>query len=350
MRVFYGVNGEGLGHTSRTLSVVERMPDDEIHIFTYGVAYRFLESIGYPHLHAIEGLNFSYRRQHVDYFRSLSRAGLFCLKGLRRNIERIERAAAQLRPVAFVSDFEPSVARAARGCRRPLVSVDNQHRFVHCQLDDLPLPLRLYASIAGFATRLMIPRPDHIVISSFHRTPAPCCSDRITFTTGMLRKSVEETPVQNGGFLLAYLRPSISDVVLQALSGVDCKVRVYGAPDTDVRRRCAHDTRFLFRPLSPDFVQDLARCDRLIASAGHQVICEAQFFRKPLLAIPEPGQYEQHINAWYVQRNGLGQQCRADRLTCETVRTFVQYRPMSCPRSENGVQRVVQVLRQTVGE
>jgi len=92
MRIFYGVNGEGLGHASRTLAVVDQLPDFEVHIFTYGAAYHFLQNAGYPHLHAITGLTFSYRRKRVDYLRSFSRAGLFCLGGLRANIEQIRSA------------------------------------------------------------------------------------------------------------------------------------------------------------------------------------------------------------------------------------------------------------------
>ncbi len=348
MRLFYGVNGEGLGHASRTLAVVDQLPDSEVHIFTYGAAYRFLQSIDYPHLHCIEGLTFSYRRQHVDYLRSLSRAGWFYLRGLRQNIQLIQRAADRLEPDLFVSDFEPSVARAARLCHSRLVSVDNQHRFVHCRLSELPRPLQVYATGAAYATRLMVPFPDHVVISSFHHDDDATQSRRITFTGGMLRRAVEETPVGNDGFLLAYVRPSVSDRVLEVLNGLDCDVRIYGAADTPLRRRLQEQRRLDFRPLSPTFVQDLARCNRLVATAGHQLICEARFFRKPILAVPEPGQFEQHINAWYVQRNGLGVQCPASRLTSATVRDFLQRERTTDTPAENGVRQVVQVIRSEV--
>ena len=121
-------------------------------------------------------------------------------------------------------------------------------------------------------------------------------------------------------FLLAYVRPTISDIVLRALADIDRTVHVYGAAHSELRRRLERDGRFRFRPLSAEFVQDLARCDRLIGSAGHQLICEARYFQKPVLAIPEPGQYEQYINAWFVQHYGLGIQCNAWRLTGDTVR------------------------------
>jgi uncharacterized protein (TIGR00661 family) len=191
----------------------------------------------------------------------------------------------------------------------------------------------------------MVPQPDHVVISSFLHDQRPVRSGQVTLTGGLLRKSVEETAVANDGFLLAYVRPSNSDTVLKALDGVAQEVRVYRAADTPTRRHYERTGRYSFRPLSPDFVHDLARCDRLVASAGHQLICEARYFQKPLLAIPEPGQYEQHINAWYVQRHGLGMQCGAHRLTPDVVHAFINHGPVTCLRMENGVGQVIQVLR-----
>lgn len=346
MRIYYGVNGEGLGHASRTLAVAEQLPDCQLHIFTYGAAYRFLQSLHYPFLHAIEGLLFSYRHQRVDYTRSLARAGWFCWAGLRRNIAAIRQLAYRQPPALFVSDFEPSIARAARACGGRLVSVDNQHRFVHCPLDDLPAPLRMYARIAAWATRLMVPHPDHTVISTFHEPHACASSSRVTLTHGLLRRMVEETTVGNQGFLLVYVRPSVREQVLRALADVDREVRVYGALESPQRESLERTGRFRFCALSPTFIRDLADCDRLVATAGNQLICEARFFCKPMLAIPEPGQYEQHINAWYVQRFGLGRQCYAGRLTAETIREFLGETGTGLPRVENGVRQVVQVIRQ----
>ena len=35
-RIFWGVMGEGLGHVTRTLAVMEHLPECEVHIFTSG--------------------------------------------------------------------------------------------------------------------------------------------------------------------------------------------------------------------------------------------------------------------------------------------------------------------------
>ncbi len=44
-RIFYGVAGEGLGHASRVLSVIDHLPECEIHVFTFGKAYDFFASL-----------------------------------------------------------------------------------------------------------------------------------------------------------------------------------------------------------------------------------------------------------------------------------------------------------------
>ena len=226
------------------------------------------------------------------------------------------------------------------------MSVDNQHRFVHCRLSELPRFLRLYAQGAGYATRLMVPQPDHVVISSFLHDQRPIRSRRVTMTGGLLRKSVEETAVANDGFLAGVRATQHQRHRLESPGRRGRRrSRVYGAADTPTRRHYKRTGRYSFRPLSPDFVHDLARCDRLVASAGHQLICEARYFQKPLLAIPEPGQYEQHINAWYVQRHGLGMQCPANRLTPDVVHAFINHGPVTCLRMENGVGQVIQVMR-----
>jgi len=54
------------------------------------------------------------------------------------------------------------------------------------------------------------------------------------------------------------------------------------------------------------FVEDLARARALISSAGNQVVGEALALQKPVLAYPQPGNWEQQINAHFLQQSGMG--------------------------------------------
>ena len=57
------------------------------------------------------------------------------------------------------------------------------------------------------------------------------------------------------------------------------------------------------------FLQDLASCKAVIATAGFTLITEALYFRKPYLALPMQGQFEQVLNATMLQRQGYGRAC-----------------------------------------
>lgn len=53
-----------------------------------------------------------------------------------------------------------------------------------------------------------------------------------------------------------------------------------------------------------DFITSLASCRGVISSAGHQLISECLHLQKPMLVIPESGQYEQQLNAEMLEKTG----------------------------------------------
>jgi uncharacterized protein (TIGR00661 family) len=63
----------------------------------------------------------------------------------------------------------------------------------------------------------------------------------------------------------------------------------------------------VFRKRSTEgFLADLAGARGVIASAGFSLISECMHLRKKMLLVPLANQYEQIINAQYVQKLGLG--------------------------------------------
>ena len=57
---------------------------------------------------------------------------------------------------------------------------------------------------------------------------------------------------------------------------------------------------------------------------GNQILSEARFYQKPVFTIPEPGQYEQHVNALFVERMGMGVACQVDNLTRKKMCDFAE--------------------------
>jgi uncharacterized protein (TIGR00661 family) len=53
-------------------------------------------------------------------------------------------------------------------------------------------------------------------------------------------------------------------------------------------------------------LSDLAGSSYAVVNAGHNLICEALAFGKPLLCFPIANTFEQFINAWHVRALGYG--------------------------------------------
>ena len=342
-RLFYGVNGEGLGHISRALAVIEHLPSKcEVHVFTYGKAHEYMQRQNYPYLHKIEGMMFSFKRGKVDYWKTIKEAAWFMMTN--KNQGHILQKAEELNPTLLISDFEPSIPRAAHALRKPILSIDNQHRFAYNDLSDLPLHLRAYGWGCGLFAIWVVPRPNQAIVSTFHYDHIQPSCRKLILTNGLFRKSLEEAVPKKIDFVLVYSRESISKQLLEILKNTtNNRYKIYGLQraSSDAYANCK---QFEFCELGPRFLEDLANCRCLVGSAGNQLISEARFLGKPIMAVPEPRQYEQSINAFYVSKLGLGLGIELHQLTPSIVEDFVKGSDGTTARVPNGIHKVIEVI------
>jgi hypothetical protein len=59
-------------------------------------------------------------------------------------------------------------------------------------------------------------------------------------------------------------------------------------------------------PSTAGFLQDLASCKAVMATAGFTLITEALHLKKPYLALPMTGQFEQAVNALFLEKINCG--------------------------------------------
>ena len=72
------------------------------------------------------------------------------------------------------------------------------------------------------------------------------------------------------------------------------------------------DGNLLYRPFANEaFVDDLRTCRGVVATAGYSLMSEAVYLRKPFLALPLAGQFEQEMNSRYLAQLGYGTASRA---------------------------------------
>lgn len=173
-RIFYSMAGEGRGHAVRVRVLVDALRrDHEIVLFAPGDAYDLLAPIYGStdvRVHRIPGLRFCYSDGRLNFLRT-TRAAAEYLWNLPRLLARLERLMRHERPDLVITDFEPSLPRAAQRCGIPFISLNHQHLLVANDLSDLPPPLRHSATFMGLIVRAYYSGQQETIVSSFYFPP-----------------------------------------------------------------------------------------------------------------------------------------------------------------------------------
>lgn len=341
--IFYSLAGEGLGHACRTQAIIENLPDYQVHLFTWGEAWEFFHRQGYPHLHKIVGLPFGRKANNaislwktaINFMRFRSK----CRSSMRYIVEH----AIIHKPCLFVCDFESVMPKAARYFDKPLLSIDNQHKFSRTIDKDIPLDLRFFAFLMGLYAEWLCHRPDLAIVSTFyHSAVKKKYCKRTLLTNCFMRKSVEEIKPSVGDYVLVYYKPSVGPSMLDALATTKEKVVVFNCPP-----------EFRKHPLDyhlvggDSFIKALAGCKAVFCAAGNQLLGEAVYYGKPIFTIPEPNQPEQRINAYYVQKMNYGMTTAIEHFMPQMVVDFLSHLDKYDNRSNlNGVHVAIEQIRQ----
>jgi uncharacterized protein (TIGR00661 family) len=220
---------------------------------------------------------------------------------VRSHLAWVTAAVASRRPDLVITDFEPLLPRAARRLKVPFISLDHQRFLVECDFSGLPPRLSRAARFLSLFVRAFYSGQELTVISSFFVLPLKASRRRVMQVGVLLRPELERATITEGDHLVAYLRRGAASRCWQALAGCGREVRVYGA---GVR---PPEGKVSFRPISEEgFIADLASAAALVTTAGNQVVGEAVALGKPVLALPESGNLEQELNAYFVHACGAG--------------------------------------------
>lgn len=320
-KVFISMSGEGRGHATRVRAVTEGLREEhEVCLFAPGDAHELLAPLytgSDVQVERIPGLRFHYRGRRVDYSRTGGEA-LRYLLSLPRLIRRLEQRIRTECPDLVITDFEPALPRAARRAGARLVSLDHQHFLLTYDLSSLPRRLRWHAAYMAGVVRLYCSGQAETIVSSFYFPPLRSEAHHVTQIGVLLRPEVVAAERSAGDHLVSYWRRFASANVLQALRDCGREVRVYGLGERPP------DGNLVFRSISADgFLADLAGSAALVCTAGNQLVGEALYLGKPVLAAPEPGNYEQYINAHFLRLSGAGDWTEMTALTGETLRAFL---------------------------
>jgi uncharacterized protein (TIGR00661 family) len=148
-----------------------------------------------------------------------------------------------------------------------------------------------------------LPNCHHYLITAFFRVPIRK-ADTSLFPP-ILRPEILAAARRPGDHILVYQTADAEGALAEALRKTGRECRIYG-----MRRNLEADKvegNLRFRPFSEaTFIDDLASCRAVIASAGFTLMGEAVYLQKPMLAVPLQRQFEQYLNGRYLQREGYG--------------------------------------------
>jgi uncharacterized protein (TIGR00661 family) len=250
----------------------------------------------------IEGLRFAYGADNsVSPVRTMLGAAAYAAR-LPAAIARLERAIERERPGLVITDFEPSLPRAAARCGVPFVSLDHQHFLVTSDLRHLPAALQRRAAWLGAVVGLYYSGQQATIVSSFCYPPLRRLRGRVVQVGPLLRPSVLSARPDRGSHVVVYLRKFGSQALLTALDGLGIEVRAYGLGARPSRGRI----RF-FAIDEQRFVEDVAGSRALITTAGNQLLGEALYMEKPVLALPEPNNAEQLLHGHLLANESTGE-------------------------------------------
>lgn len=347
-KLFYAVSGEGRGHATRACTLIEDLRRD--HQIVLYAPHRAWEMLAPRYrgtdvdVRPLPGMQFYYSAdRRLDAAKTVwGNSGY--ISAIPELLRRLVREIEAERPDLVLTDFEPSLPRAARRVGVPFISLDHQHFLVTYDLSSLPLRLRFYAAVMAGVVHGYFRGQVHSIVSSFYFPPLRPGLTEVTQVGVLLRREILEAGRRDGSHLVAYLRRRPCSSVLEALAGCGCEVRVYGLGEGLSWRSLR------FRPVDATrFVEDLAGSRALITTAGNQLVGEALYLGKPVLAMPEPGNREQEINAHFLSRSGAGRAISVHRLTSPVIRSFLDDAESLSPHIERrrlcGNPQTLEIIR-----
>lgn len=315
--IVYGVSGEGSGHSSRAQVIAAHLEHRGHHvsIVSYDRGYRNLRDRF--EVFETEGLHISSCENQVSKRRTIM-DNLQRLPQGRRKLNEIKaRLFREDPPMVVFTDFEPMTAYLANYYDLPLVTVDNQHRLRYMAYA-CPSDFKSDQILTENIIRAMVPRPDVSLVTTFYFGETK--NDRTFLFPPILRDEVLGLKATETDHILVYLTSGFESFLEQLRGFPRERFIVYGCGET------REEGNLVFKsPARDGFLQDLAACKAVMATAGFTLITEALHLHKPYLALPMRGQFEQEINAVFLAQLGYGLNLR--RVTSEAIGDFLYHLP-----------------------
>lgn len=315
MRILYGVCGEGRGHAGRALPIIRWLKKKhDVRVVAGDLAYEML----HPHLSDVYR-SFSFRLVFKNaqlcvwksFVHSIVRSPVYACSFF--NVLRLIR---KFRPQIIITDFDYATNWAGWLTNIPVISIDNQMILRVC---NAPKPKSAFSEfVTRVGMRIVSPCARFYVVLSF----IPCRTNvtNAIVVQPIVREEIQSLRRKRKGHILVYQTSPTSNELISVLNNVSHRFSVYGMNRIGVEKNCR------FAESHRQFLKDLASCEAVITNGGFTLITEALLLGKPVYSVPILGQYEQTMNAFLLEKYGLGVWHK--KITANSINQFISALPM----------------------
>jgi uncharacterized protein (TIGR00661 family) len=344
-RIIYAVAGEGFGHSSRAHLIGQRLIEAGNDVI-FAASLKSLEYLKQYFGDRVKpgfGLSFAYSEGKVKNFATVKKNALKIPSAVRVSKELFKKYFRDFEPDIVLTDFEPVTAWWAFVKKVPFVSVDNEHLLTVCRLEH-KIKYFLPRLTSFIVTKSYYFGADKYIVLNFF--DAPLKTDKACIAPPIIRPIVTQLKPSSSNTIVYYTTTAYDkDSLIRKFSKFPGRQFIVYGFDTS-----EHIGNCVFKKRSTEgFLGDLAVSGGVIASAGFSLISECMYLKKKMLLLPVHGQYEQIINAQYVEKLGLG--ISAGTLNETAIKRFLETIEKPMGDDERIIwpdnEKFFQILRQT---
>lgn len=308
MKILYGVQGTGNGHTTRARIMAKAFADVGAQVdwvFSGRERDKFFDMEAFGDFQSYRGLTFATQNGKVQFVKTLFTSNI---AQLYQDTKKVDVEGYDF----IINDFEPVSAWAAKRAGKKVIGISHQNAFFY----DIP----------KVGNNVFVDWFMH----NFAPVTQPIGLHWHHFNQPILPPLVEPSHYPNVStpkHYLVYLPfAGLDDIVPQLREFPDYDFFIYQSVPA------AYDEGHIHvRPFSREGFQiDLHRCEGVICSAGFELPSEAIHLGKKLLVQPVAGQVEQKSNAIALEQLGYGN--AAEHFDIATLSRWLPLKPPTQPR------------------
>lgn len=307
-----------MGHAARSKEVISFLlsKDHDVHIVSSHKAFAFLSKHFPGRVHEIKGLHFGFKEGKV------SKRETFLLnlkkgpKNFLFNFSEYLVIEKNFHPAVVISDFESFTWAFSKLHRLPLISIDNIQVIDRCKLEiSLPKEERKNYVLAKGIVKAKVPAAGKYFITSFF--PIKAAKKKTSVVPPIIREAIQKTEPSPGNHILVYQSAGSPAQLKKVFAEIpERRFLIYGANKNETSGNAE------FKTFSEEgFIKDFAEAEAVIANGGFSFLSEAVYLKKPAYSFPLQCQFEQFVNAAYIEKCGYGRHFK--ELNTKNLREFL---------------------------